>query len=278
MTQRPEADLKRLLDGLVVRSAEGVVELDRPGALGAFPSATLRGLVGHLLTETAPELTGAAFKPGHGNSIPAAFVLQGLTASAPEPACFAFRLITWDAEGALLDVLAKAVEQGPGRAFGEGGATVRQIRLLRPMRTCFDRGACTFPRAVDIVCATPTRVRYHQRWVNAEDLGVAHIARAAVLRLNSLSQHYGNGVQMETDAFCALAAFARETRRRMHWTHFRRRSTTQGRGIALSGVVGGLRVEGVAPPLNALLGTLDHFHVGRHVSAGCGHIKLEAVR
>jgi len=266
-------ELNTIVRQLCVRTISGTVIMDGMAPIRHLATATLRGLAGHLLTETDPDLTRRFFKPGQGNHSPAAYLFQPLFDRAGTGRGFPFRLVCWDREGEFLPALANALRAASGRPFGESGARVAGIEIGPEEELRFS-GEENPPEELRIVIHTPIKLKAGGRWVGSEELTLGHLVLAAVRRLNALSEHYGSGEQLQEGFFLARASLARETGRNLRLVTPRRRSSSQGTYISLSGIVGWLKYRGITPVISNLLNTASVFHIGRHTVEGCGHVLL----
>lgn len=266
--------LQDLFSGLRVRAVEGVVRLDRPAPVRHLATATLRGLVGHLLCESDAALVGRWFKPGHDNNQPAAFLFQPLHRHAATDTGFPFRLVTWDPPGEMLPALCRALARAGGWPFGGSGATVAGIDMDGENVLEFE--GCGSMDHATLELRTPHLLKHRGGWVQAEALTVGHLAEAMVRRLNRLSSFYGNGAQLEEMEYEAQAAMVYHASSDLTWVAPRRWSSTHGDGVTLSGIVGTAQVENLPANLASLLSAGEILHMGKHTTEGCGWLQIGA--
>lgn len=263
--------LRRVVSRISISYAKGNVLFDGDAPVRQLATASLRGLAGHLLTETAPHLTKQYFKPGQGSHIPPAYLFQPLFYRSGPESGFPFRIVTWDREREFLPALIKALRQAAGRPFAESGARVSVVKFDPPEEYRFSGREYPDGR-YEIFLHTPVRIKKGGGWVSENEINLGYITLAAVNRLNILSEFYGSGEKIDPLPFMAEASLARELARKLVWEAPRRRSSSQCVNIALSGVVGSIYVRGLPPAVLDLLSLIRILHIGRHTSEGCGHV------
>jgi len=96
--------------GVVLYCIEGQVILDREIYVRHMATATLRGLLGHMLKESEPGAVGAWFKPGNNGDCPAAFCMQPVLRTTVESEYIPFRIITWDRPEAAPGQIIRALD------------------------------------------------------------------------------------------------------------------------------------------------------------------------
>ena len=268
-----ERSLSLALSGLTVQSAKGVVRFDRPAPVRHLATATLRGLAGHLLTKVAPELTKIYFKPGQGNHLPPAYLFQPLFDRSGAEIGFPFRIVTWDRPGKLLPAFMEGLGRANGCPFADSGAAIRGIEFASPEEIRFP-GIRNIGPVQKLYLHTPVRLKKGKKtgWISEKEITLGHIIKASVNRINTLSESYGNGEKLDPLPYMAEASLARELTRNLRWVSPRRRSTSQGKNIALSGVIGAMHIQGISSTLVSLLSSIAAFHIGKHTAEGCGYI------
>lgn len=262
-------NLTLLRDGLCLRSVEGVVYLDRPTPVRRMATATLRGLAGNALMNTAPTVFRTYFKPPSGGQTTPAYAFQPLHSEQATTISFPFRLMTWDPHGLLQGALMHALDEHTGWGFGESGARVAGIDWHEPTRLHFSGLGMERLR---IVLHTPLALVYRKGFVNEQELDLAHLIHAAINRINRLSTAYGNGITLDEAHFTEAASCAIETGRRLRLVAPVRYSCTQDKPIYLGGLVGWVDFEDVLPSVGDILCAASAINLGRHTAEGCGHI------
>lgn len=267
--------LCNLTGAISVRCIEGRVRFDRPAPVRHLATATLRGLAGHALAATAPEMVCKHFKPRAGNERPAAYLFQPLHDLAGMADAFPFRIVTWDREGEFLPAMKRALGLVAGWPFGESGARIEAI-VCGPEEELKFSGSDHAGSRMKILLHSPVRIPVSGGWAGENNLALGHLVKASVSRLNILSQNYGGGQTLDPLPYLTEASFAREVRRELAWVSPRRRSSTQNINLCLSGIVGTVEYSGVTKLVTDLLLSASLFHIGRHTVEGCGHIVLSS--
>jgi hypothetical protein len=210
------------------------------------------------------------FKPADPNQ-PAACVFQNLEQSFFEGDAFRFRIVTFDPELELLPALQRAMDHGIDYPFGGQEARLAGVDWDETVRLAFI-GEADGTGAQRLVLATPLNIRSVRRTVSDEELNLTHLVQACASRLNTLSAAYGNGESLDARPYLAEAAFAREIDASLRYVAPRRWSTTQGKSISLSGVVGWINLDNIHHAITDLLFTANVMHIGRHTGEGCGRV------
>lgn len=262
-------NLTLLRAGLCLRSVEGVVYLDRPAPIRRMATATLRGLAGYALMDSAPTVFRTYFKPPSAGQTTPAYAFQPLHSEQTTSTSFPFRLMTWDPHGLLQGALMHALDEYTGWEFGQSGACVAGIDWREPVRLQFSGLGMERFR---VVLHTPLALVYRSNFVNEQELELTHLIHAAVKRINRLSAAYGNGIKLDEAHFAEAASCAIETGRRLRLVAPVRYSSTQDKTIYLSGLVGWLDLDDVLPSVGDLLCAASAINLGRHTAEGCGHI------
>ncbi len=270
------SSLSEVLAGLNIQAVDGITYLDQPALIRYMATATLRGLAGHALCEYSSDMVKCWFKPGQGNNKPPAYVFQPLHSRSMTAEAFPFRIIAFDPPGELLPAFITSLQAAHNRPFGKSGAHVKKIEFHLPGRLEFEPLARPAP-ALKIMLRTPACLRSKSTWITDKTITVGHIAAASVLRINHLSQHFGNGLQLDKMAFLADAALARDYDRKLEYTRTARNSSTQNTAVLLHGVTGSFIVEGLSANLESLLLAAGAVHIGKHACEGCGCIRTEPI-
>ncbi len=267
--------LQDLLAGLRLRAVEGVAVFDRPTAVRYLASATLRGVAGYCLAAVRRDAVERWFKPGQGGSRPSAGLFQPLHSRATTADEFSFRIITWDPEGGFLEALVEALSvSGPGRPFGGGGSHLERIEFGSLVELQHE-GISESAPVWRIILRTPLGIEREGLLLGPDTLTLGHIVHAMVWRLNLVSEYYGNRARLDPVPWMAQASLVREHARRLEQVEPRRWSSTQNRGIPLTGIVGELLCSGLRADVASLLVTGAVFHIGKHTAEGCGQVLLE---
>lgn len=294
ISERISVNLSVLVGGLKIRSAECVLYFDQRAPLRPLATATIRGLAGHLLTATQPDLVGRWFKRGHqaqlsadreteescGKSVgfkpshlPPAYLFEALRHEFAFSESLPFCIRTWDQEGELLPAFLNALKLAGDRPFGETGVKIRSASFSQIERWEFEESRQSIrPAAVEFL--TPVRLKASGRWLGKFDVTLGHLVEAAIRRLDLLSVHYGNKSALSVPAFISAASKVRETARSLDWVSPRRRSSSQGIDIELSGLVGEIRFAEIPGMLVDLLNAAALFHIGHKTAEGCGQFRL----
>ena len=281
------------MSGLKIRSVACVLHFDRPVPVRPLASATIRGLTGHLLTSTHPALVGRWFKRGHQgplsaapqedgkerpvgfkpSHLPPAYLFEPLLHEFAISKSFPFNIRTWDPEGELLPAFLDALKRAGDSPFGETGARVERVSFSQAEVWRFEEAHQPRQSAV-IEFLTPIRLKASGRWLGKYDVTLGHLAEAAIRRLDFLSFHYGNTSTLDSSVFISAASKVRETMRSLRWISPRRRSSSQGIDIELSGLVGRIQFVVIPGILVDLLNAVAPLHIGHKTAEGCGHFGL----
>ncbi|MCC5848932.1 MAG: CRISPR system precrRNA processing endoribonuclease RAMP protein Cas6 [Verrucomicrobia bacterium] len=262
--------LPELQDGLKLHLFEAELWLDRVSPIRRLATATLRGLAGHALLEHNPSMFDAYFKPDQNK--PPAYLFQPVYVQEMEADTLPFRLVTWDRTGSLGPGILEALQASNGRPFGESGAMVESCIPHATHQLKFSGSRPV--RMIDLVFVTPLQLRIHKKILRPESFELNSLLLATIRRLNLISLHYGNGIQIITGQLDSLADDIRISNKRLRWKDPKRHSCTQARNISLGGVVGSLRLHQPTSLCLDLLSACEALHVGRHTAEGCGMIRL----
>ncbi len=265
------ANLTHLSSALRLHAVEGIIYLDRPMWVRRLVSSTVRGVAGHCLRDTAPDICDRFFKPMGPQSQPSACLFQNLEQAAYDGEIIRFRVVSWDPDLELIPALQAAMEAGRGRPFGGQGACMQYVEWDETCRLAFD-GYGGDTDDMRMILATPVHLRIAKKTVSEHDMNLGRIVQACVMRLNALSTAYGNGTQLDSEPYLAEAALGTEKRRRLRYITPRRHSSTQDQSINLAGVLGTLDLAEVHYAITDLLFTANLLHIGRHTSEGCGRV------
>jgi hypothetical protein len=121
---------------------------------------------------------------------------------------------------------------------------------------------------------TPVRLKSDTGWIGEDELSLVQLVQASIRRLNLLSDCYGNRRSLSSYPWIEFAVGLPEIRRALQWDRSRRRSTSQGADLALSGVVGEIHLAALPHPILELLSAATLFHVGQKTVEGCGCFRL----
>ena len=273
MTVEPE--LTALQRGLRLHTVDGTLRLDRAIRIRRLVTATVRGLAGIALRNHAPDVCDRWFKPGSAGNIPPAYVFQPVHDHADLSSEIPFRIYTWDPPNELMPAMADALSTAEGMPFGEGGAVLGSVAWGSPGRLAFE-GLKPVSSRLSIRLSTPLQLRSRDQLVSTSSFSLAILVWAMVARINLLSKHYGNGIQLHQHAWAHAAGSSVEVSRNLTWLEDARRSSSQETSISLSGLVGSATYTAAADPLANLLCMGEAIHVGRHTAAGCGCIRIKA--
>lgn len=272
----PPVSLEDLLAGLHPVMVRCQLSFDRPTPLRPLATATARGLLGNALSAMNPAAVGSTFKPGHQNHLPPPFLLQPLHPREHTATTLEFNLVAWDAAGAAAAVLLAAFNRTQNHPFGESGSRIQSFEADPVSHLAFDAAELPADPA-RISLLTPLAIKHNKAWIGEHTLTLGHLVGAAARRLNQISLLHGNGGQLDIPALQAIASLQRESRRSLRWVSPRRRSTSQGENLSLSGIVGFLEFDILPPVIMQLLASLQVYHVGYHTVVGCGLIAIDPV-
>lgn len=250
---------------------------DRPRPLTPVSAATFRGLLGWVLAQDAPELVSSFFKPGSGDSSPAAFALKQLDPACRETTAAAFRLVTFCASATIpAQVAAALTHAAPGRLFGDRETVVTRVHATRPLAVNIpfsddNRGLFT----AAITFRSPLGLKRHGRLVGPHEMSLAFLISGILERLGQLAQQYAAYPAISTAPAVATAALAFAKFKNLRWERWGRLSNAQdGQKLDMNGCMGTMCYEPLQPEIISLLAWGVLANVGRHASAGAGSIEL----
>jgi hypothetical protein len=265
--------LSNILEGLKSCSIFGTLFFNKPANLHLLASSAFRGMLGHALCRYEPASIKKYFKPGHQGHLPSAFVVQSTGDLPNKSDQYEFRINTWTKTAEFADILMKVLPKATGMPFGSKDIIVSKVTVSKienpDLSTEIPHGDI-----VELLLLTPLRIKHSGKILNESSLTLQHIAYCLSERINSISKHYGNGESLDEKLTSNALSDAAELKRQTKWYEAKRNSSSQDMDLSLSGVLGTIQYANIGIGLKQLISSGDFFHLGRHASAGCGHLKI----
>jgi len=273
-----QEQLNKLLSGLNIKSVEGMILFNQPAKIKPMSSATIRGIAGNLLVKSNIHYAQEYFKPGDGGSQPSACLFESMVTKYKRSSSLPFRIKTWCLDDEFLNTLVNLLAKLENCSFSEEGAEIKKIFFcdITPLKFSFDFDDYQDLR---INLTHPLLLKSRNgKWINKNRITLGHVVKASVLRLNKLSEYYGNKIKLDLQYALAETAFSRMSYSNLDFVEDKRFSKTQNRVIRLGGITGYFCYLNLSPSIVALLQASSHFHIGKHASSGCGMISTEKIK
>jgi hypothetical protein len=281
--------LQATVSAIPVRAFHGKIRLNQPVDIDPITAcACIRGIIGHILYEYAPDML-YNFKPGNRGHLPAPYVIQALPPITNQHIHteFAFSFLSWENSGTFIRQVLKLIQYATARPWGHTGAHITTIEYtpitlldtssLHPDPTCSSSLVLRTPVILKSHVRNqthPNRKHTARKRLTPQQLSLQTIVRAQIMRINLLSQYYGNTASIDLEPFTRLTHTSQVVCSKLNMVSHFRGSSTQKNSIQLGGIIGFIQYNHLHPLLQQLLSYASFFHLGHHTTDGCGYMTL----